>query len=161
MQGGWNQGPPGGNAPPGGGYGQAPGAPPGQPQPLYGQPQPPYGQPPQAYGQPQQPYAQPPGYPPQAYGPPPGYPPQGYGQPPGFPNPYAPPGPQWGPPGMGMIAPVQGNFALGFLAGFFGGCIGLILVHAIAKGAETKRGVSIGFGVSFIVGAVVRVALMR
>jgi hypothetical protein len=60
---------------------------------------------------------------------------------------------------MGMIAPVQGNFALGFLAGFFGGCIGLVLVHMIAKGAETKKGA--GFGVAFVVGAILRVALLR
>lgn len=156
MQGGWNQGPP-----PGGGYGQPPGAPPAQPQPPYGQPQPPYGQPPPAYGQPPQGYGQPPGYPPPGYGQPPGYPPQGYGQPPGFANPYAPPGPQWGPPGMGMMAPVQGSFGLGFLAGFFGGCIGLILVHAMAKGADTKKGAGVGFAVAFVVGAVLRVALLR
>lgn len=45
---------------------------------------------------------------------------------------------------------------LGFCAGFFGGCIGLILVYAIAKGPETKRGAGIGFAAQIVVGGVVR-----
>jgi len=53
--------------------------------------------------------------------------------------------------------PVVGSFGLGFAAGFFGGCIGFILVLAIAKGPETKRGAKIGFLVSIVIGAIFRV----
>jgi hypothetical protein len=54
----------------------------------------------------------------------------------------------------GPVAPgnVKGNIVLGFLAGFFGGCLGLGLVLAIAKGTQTKRGASIGFSAQVIVG---------
>jgi hypothetical protein len=48
--------------------------------------------------------------------------------------------------------------ALGFCAGFFGGCIGFILVRMLAKGADTKRGAAIGFGVGMAVGAIIRIA---
>ncbi len=52
------------------------------------------------------------------------------------------------------VAPgnVKGSFVLGFLAGFFGGCIGLGLVFAIAKGSQTKRGAGIGFSSQVIFG---------
>jgi hypothetical protein len=43
--------------------------------------------------------------------------------------------------------PASGSFGLGIAIGLFGGCIGLALVHALAKGADTKRGAAIGFGV--------------
>src|SRR5690349_4140373 len=85
--------------------------------------------------------------PPPAYG---GPPPGGYGGPPpggyGGPNPYGAMPPQQ-PFGMqpSYIAPVTGSIGLGFLAGFFGGCIGLILVYAIAKGPDTKKGAGMGF----------------
>jgi hypothetical protein len=46
---------------------------------------------------------------------------------------------------------------LGFCAGFFGGCIGLILVYAIAKGPATKRGASIGFAAQLVVGVLIRI----
>jgi hypothetical protein len=59
-----------------------------------------------------------------------------------------------------MVAPVTGNLALGLLAGFFGGCIGLALVLAIAKGPETKKGAAIGFIVSAALGFL-RFTLMR
>ena len=90
------------------------------------------------------------GPPPGGYGPPPG----GYGAPP---NPYGVQPPQQ-PFGMqpNYIAPVQGSIGLGFLAGFFGGCIGLILVYAIAKGPDTKKGAGIGFAAQIVVGAVMR-----
>lgn len=52
---------------------------------------------------------------------------------------------------------VEGTFGGGFAAGFFGGCIGFILVLAIAKGEETKRGAKIGFGIQFVLGILVRV----
>lgn len=102
-----------------------------------------------------------PGGPPGGHGAPPpgGYgapPPGGYGAPPpGGPSPYAPPM-QYAPsttPG----GPVVGSFGLGFAAGFFGGCIGFLLVLAIAKGPETKRGAKVGFIVSIVIGAVFRV----
>ena len=110
---------------------------------------PPGGSPPGGYG----------GPPPGGYG---GPPPGGYGGPPppgGFGGP--PPGGYGGPQPYGMQpAPpaVEGNVALGFLAGFFGGCIGLILVMAIAKGPQTKRGAGIGFAAQIVIGAILRIA---
>lgn len=60
---------------------------------------------------------------------------------------------------MGMMQPqVQGSTGLGFCAGFFGGCIGLILVLALAKGPDTKKGAWIGFAVAFVIGIIVNVA---
>jgi hypothetical protein len=58
----------------------------------------------------------------------------------------------------GPVAPgaVQGSFVLGFLAGFFGGCIGLGLVFAIAKGSQTKRGAGMGFSAQVIAGIILR-----
>ena len=56
----------------------------------------------------------------------------------------------------GYPAPVTGSVGLGFLAGFFGGCIGLILVYAIAKTPETKKGAGMGFAAQIVVGAVMR-----
>jgi hypothetical protein len=55
------------------------------------------------------------------------------------------------------IAPMQGSLGLGFCAGFFGGCIGLVLVYAIAKGSETKKGAGIGFVVQIVVGVLLRI----
>lgn len=112
---------------------------------------PPGGSPPGGYG----------GPPPGGYG---GPPPGGYGAPPppgGFGA--SPPGGYGGPPvqpyGMQPAPPmVEGNIALGFLAGFFGGCIGLILVMAIAKGPQTKRGAGIGFAAQIVIGAILRIA---
>jgi len=148
----WNPGPPGqppGGGPPpgGGGYGGPPGGG------GYGGP-PGGGAPPGGGG-----YGGPPG------GPPPG----GYGQPPGGYG--APPPGGFGPPGYGVqpqpfgmnqgyAAPITGSLGLGFLAGFFGGCIGLILVYAIAKGPETKKGAGIGFAAQIVLGGVFR-ALAR
>jgi hypothetical protein len=53
---------------------------------------------------------------------------------------------------------IAGSTALGFLAGFFGGCIGLGLVLAIAKGPATKRGAGIGFACQAVVGVALRAA---
>ena len=139
---------PGGGPPPGppggpGGYGGPPGGPPPG---GYGGP--PGGPPPGGYGAP----------PPGGFGGPPG----GYGAPPpgGF---GGPPG-QFGQPpihGMapapGYAMPVQGSIALGFLAGFLGGCIGLGLVYALAKGPDTKKGAGIGFAAQIMIGAVLRI----
>jgi hypothetical protein len=71
-------------------------------------------------------------------------------------NPYA--APQQQPFGLqpAYTAPVTGSIGLGFLAGFFGGCIGLILVYAIAKGPETKKGAGMGFAAQIVVGALMR-----
>jgi hypothetical protein len=44
----------------------------------------------------------------------------------------------------GTQGEVAGSTGLGFLAGFFGGLLGLILVFVIAKGAKTKKGAIIG-----------------
>ncbi|MBX3193360.1 MAG: hypothetical protein KF819_40635 [Labilithrix sp.] len=123
--------PPGPPGPPGGGYGAPPGGG-GYPPPGGGYP------PPGGYGAP----------PPGGYGAPP---PGGYGQPPGFGQPQT----------FGMqpsyTAPVQGSIGLGFAAGFFGGCIGLILVYAIAKGPATKKGAGIGFAAQIVAGGVMRI----
>ncbi len=60
---------------------------------------------------------------------------------------------------MAPITPpmTEGSIGLGFCAGFFGGCIGLGLVYAIAKGPATKKGALIGFGCQFAVGILFRV----
>jgi len=59
--------------------------------------------------------------------------------------------------------PTRGSFGLGVAIGLFGGCIGLGLVYALAKGPDTKKGAAIGFGVflalcilSQVIGAVAR-----
>ena len=54
---------------------------------------------------------------------------------------------------------IPGNMALGFLAGFFGGCIGYILVNAMAKGKKTKRGAQFGFITQIAVGGAIRVTM--
>jgi len=63
-----------------------------------------------------------------------------------------------GPTGA-ITAQVEGSLALGFCAGFFGGCIGAGLVLALAKGAQTKRGAGIGFACQTVVGIALRAAL--
>jgi hypothetical protein len=65
-----------------------------------------------------------------------------------------------GPTGVMQVDPnVQtGNMALGFCAGFFGGCIGLGLVLALAKGPKTKRGAGIGFACQTVVGIALQAA---
>lgn len=72
---------------------------------------------------------------------------------------YAPPQ-QFGMqgPGYNMAAPVEGSLPLGLLAGFFGGCIGLILVMIIAKGPATKKGAGIGFAAQMVLGVIIRAA---
>jgi hypothetical protein len=71
---------------------------------------------------------------------------------------YSPP--QFGMqgPGYNMPPPVEGSLPLGLLAGFFGGCIGLILVMIIAKGPATKKGAAIGFGAQMVIGVIIRAA---
>jgi hypothetical protein len=54
-----------------------------------------------------------------------------------------------------------GNFGLGFLAGMFGGIIGLILVRVLAKGEETKKGATIGFIVGIGVGLFLRLVALK
>ncbi len=61
-------------------------------------------------------------------------------------------------PVQAMQSVPQGSAALGFLAGFFGGCIGLGLVLAFAKGPATKRGAGIGFACQTVVGIGLRAA---
>lgn len=51
----------------------------------------------------------------------------------------------------------KGNVALGFVAGFFGGCIGLIAVQVFAKGEETKKGSLYGFIAQLVIGGGLRV----
>jgi hypothetical protein len=65
-----------------------------------------------------------------------------------------------GPTGAMVMDPnaQAGNMALGFCAGFFGGCIGLGLVLALAKGQRTKRGAGIGFACQTVVGIALRAA---
>ena len=97
------------------------------------------------------------GPPPGGYGAPPP-PPGGFGAPP--PGGYGAPPPGYGPqPGYMPMQPVviEGNFGLGFCAGFFGGCLGWILVFAFAKGAQTKKGAGMGFAAQIAAGAIFRV----
>jgi hypothetical protein len=94
--------------------------------------------PPGGYGAPPGGYGAPPG----GYGAPPG----GYGPPPNYGAPPAPI-PYGMPPPSPYALPTKGSVGLGFLAGFFGACLGLALVFALAKGPDTKKGAAIGFGV--------------
>jgi hypothetical protein len=57
-----------------------------------------------------------------------------------------------------MPPPVQGSLPLGICAGFFGGCIGLILVLIIAKGPQTKKGAWIGFAIGMVLGVIANLA---
>jgi hypothetical protein len=50
----------------------------------------------------------------------------------------------------------EGNVVLGFLAGFFGGCIGLIVVQIFAKGEKTKKGSTWGFIAQIAIGGALR-----
>lgn len=73
------------------------------------------------------------------------------------PNMYAPPVAMGGG-GGDWVQANPGNFGLGFAFGFFCGCIALIVSYVSKDmGSETKRGVRIGFAVSFAIGAVVRI----
>jgi uncharacterized membrane protein YsdA (DUF1294 family) len=58
---------------------------------------------------------------------------------------------------MGMQ---EGSFPLGFLAGFFGGCIGAVLVQILAKGKSTKNGAWTGFAVAVVLSIVTSVMLV-
>lgn len=72
------------------------------------------------------------------------------------PNVYAPPVATSG--GGDWVNANPGNFGLGFAFGFFCGCIALIVSYVSKDmGSETKRGVRIGFVVSFVIGAIVRI----
>ena len=53
----------------------------------------------------------------------------------------------------------DGSKALGFAAGFLGGCIGVILVHLIASGSDTKTGANWGFVTQIILGIAGRTAM--
>jgi hypothetical protein len=66
-----------------------------------------------------------------------------------------------GPTGASASTGAQqnGSIALGFCAGFFGGCIGFVLVLALAKGPSTKRGAGIGFACQALLGIIVNLAL--
>ncbi len=55
---------------------------------------------------------------------------------------------------------IQGSTGLGFCAGFFGGCIGLVLVLALAKGPDTKKGAWIGFAIAIVFGVLANVATL-
>lgn len=46
----------------------------------------------------------------------------------------------------------EGNTGLGFLAGFFGGILGLVLVLILAKGRRTKKGAIFGIVGQLVVG---------
>ena len=52
----------------------------------------------------------------------------------------------------------QGSILLGLLAGFFGGCIGLVLVMALSKEPETRKGAAIGFAAQVVVFFLLRLA---
>jgi len=72
-------------------------------------------------------------------------------------NPYAPPvNAGYAPMGFVPTIETPGSFPLGFLAGFFGGCIGFLLVRMLAKGAQTKKGAGVGWAVGMGVGLLLR-----
>jgi len=66
-----------------------------------------------------------------------------------------PPAPYGMPPGPPAV---EGSLPLGICAGFFGSCIGLVLVLIIAKGPATKKGAWIGFGIGVLLNVIVGVA---
>jgi hypothetical protein len=67
-----------------------------------------------------------------------------------------------GPTGaLAGTAAQEGSMGLGFAAGFFGGCLGLILVLVLAKGQATKRGAGIGFACQAFVGIIVNVIVLQ
>jgi hypothetical protein len=47
---------------------------------------------------------------------------------------------------------VEGNSSYGFIAGFFGGIVGLLIVMLVAKGKKTKRGAIYGVIAQLLVG---------
>ena len=55
---------------------------------------------------------------------------------------------------MNQPAQTEGSLPLGLLAGLFGGCIGVILVVLLAKGAQTKKGSYIGLGIQVVLGII-------
>ena len=81
----------------------------------------------------------------------------------GIPDPQYLPGSAYrGPAGAidGVAADTdQGSLALGFLAGFFGGLIGFIIVRFASKTPLTQRGALIGFVVQSVLGLVIRITL--
>jgi hypothetical protein len=71
-------------------------------------------------------------------------------------NPYAPPADNSSP--TDWVHVNQGNFASGFVFGFFCGCIALICSYTMdSMGTETKRGVRMGFVVAFAIGMLGRI----
>ncbi|MEP7124405.1 MAG: hypothetical protein ABJE95_25985, partial [Byssovorax sp.] len=67
------------------------------------------------------------------------------------PNMYAPPTYSGG--SSDYLPMNQGNFASGFVFGFFCGCIALICSYTMdSMGFETKRGIRIGFAVGMAIG---------
>lgn len=54
----------------------------------------------------------------------------------------------------------QGSTLIGFLAGFFLGCIGLILVMFISRKPKTRSGAWIGFFAQLVLGVIGAVATM-
>ena len=54
----------------------------------------------------------------------------------------------------------NGSTAIGFIVGFFGGCIGLILVYLLTKAPDTRRGAVIGFVVSIVLGVIFSVLVL-
>ena len=59
----------------------------------------------------------------------------------------------------GAVPEQPGSFGWGFVAGFFGGIIGLVLVRVLAKTQETKTGATAGFMVGLGMGVLYRVVL--
>jgi hypothetical protein len=58
-----------------------------------------------------------------------------------------------------LMPSAQGHFGLGLVIGFFGGCLGAIIVQVTSTGPQTKKGAWAGFGLQFAVGVVLRVIL--
>ncbi|MBZ0115568.1 MAG: hypothetical protein K8H88_01140 [Sandaracinaceae bacterium] len=53
----------------------------------------------------------------------------------------------------------RGSMPLGFLAGFFGGCIGLAIVYIAGAKDDTKKGAVFGFVAQMVIGFGLRLAL--
>ena len=52
---------------------------------------------------------------------------------------------------------IHGSFATGLFAGFFGGCIGVLLVHAFGGKPRTLNGAWVGFVAQAVIGVLLQV----
>jgi len=80
----------------------------------------------------------------------------GCGRPIAYQPPMAPPAYYQAPTTIHVSQPVeQGSALLGFLGGFFFGCLGFALIMMLARGSQTKAGAAAGFGCGLLIGLVI------